>query len=87
MIFIYSPRVRYEVGGTLLSSQVALETGLCCSTAGGTHHAAGAHGSGYCLLNDLAVAARWNQSRRGRRVAVVDLDVHQVCAGFVEIVE
>ncbi|CAI7778144.1 unnamed protein product, partial [Closterium sp. NIES-54] len=45
------------VAGTLETAQLALEHGLACSTAGGTHHAFRAHGSGYCILNDLAVTA------------------------------
>lgn len=66
-------RVRLETGGTVLAARVALERGLACSTAGGTHHAFPAHGSGFCLINDLAVAARLSAGR----VLVVDLDVHQ----------
>ncbi len=55
--------------------------------AGGTHHASADKGGGYCVFNDVAVAARlmqaeWHRARRGRtasllRVAVIDLDVHQ----------
>ncbi|CAL8333658.1 unnamed protein product [Boreogadus saida] len=52
-------RCRYETGGTLLAAEVALERGLACSTAGGTHHAFPDHGSGFCLINDLAVTARY----------------------------
>jgi len=80
--FRWSPelvrRTRLETGGTLLTVALALEHGLACNTAGGTHHAFADHGSGYCLLNDLAVAARWALARGGvRRLLVVDLDVHQ----------
>ena len=46
--------------------------------AGGTHHAFRAHGEGYCIFNDIAVAARHAQEIYGvGRVAVIDLDVHQ----------
>ncbi|XP_019943841.2 uncharacterized protein SYNPCC7002_A1628 isoform X3 [Paralichthys olivaceus] len=72
-------RCRYETGGTVLAAEVALQRGLACSTAGGTHHAFPSYGSGYCLLNDLAVAAKHlmgNSSPR-RKVLIVDLDVHQ----------
>ena len=68
-------------GGTLLAARAALQRGLACSTAGGTHHAFADHGSGYCFLNDLAVAARLltaADGHRSRRVLIVDLDVHQV---------
>lgn len=66
------------LGGTLLATDLALSHGLACNTAGGTHHAFAGFGSGYCIFNDLAVAARWAQRTRGvRQVLVVDLDVHQ----------
>lgn len=66
------------LGSTLLAAELALEHGLACSTAGGTHHAFRAAGSGYCIFNDLAVAARWLHTRGlARRVLIVDLDVHQ----------
>ena len=47
--------------------------------AGGTHHAFGAHGEGFCIVNDVAVAARFAQSQfeHVRNIAVIDLDVHQ----------
>ena len=66
------------LAGTLLAAELALEHGLACSTAGGTHHAYYDFGSGYCIFNDLAVAAR-ALLRQGRvqRVLIVDLDVHQ----------
>ena len=49
--------------------------------AGGTHHAHRTHGSGFCILNDLAFTAE-KLIRIGavKRVLVVDLDVHQVAA-------
>ncbi|KAG8001880.1 Histone deacetylase 11 [Nibea albiflora] len=64
-------------GGTVLAAQVALQRGLACSTAGGTHHAFPSFGSGFCLLNDLAVAAKCLISSPKRKVLIVDLDVHQ----------
>ncbi|XP_035478927.2 uncharacterized protein SYNPCC7002_A1628 [Scophthalmus maximus] len=72
-------RCRYETGGTVLAAQVALQRGLACSTAGGTHHAFPGYGSGYCLINDLAVAAKYlmGNSSPKRKVLIVDLDVHQ----------
>lgn len=65
-------------GGTLLAAELALQRGLACSTAGGTHHAFPAFGSGFCLLNDLAVAAKYVSASLERKVLIVDLDVHQV---------
>lgn len=71
-------RTCLALAGTLLTAELALEHGLACSTAGGTHHAYYDFGSGYCIFNDLAVAAR-SLVGRGlvRRVLIVDLDVHQ----------
>lgn len=80
--FVWTPglasRVRYETGGTCLAAKLSLECGLTCSTGGGTHHAFPDHGSGYCLINDLAVAAcHLLQSGMVGKVLIVDLDVHQ----------
>ena len=66
------------VGGTLLAARLALEHGIACNTAGGSHHAAAGYGSGFCTFNDVAVAARaLLDEGRVERVLVVDLDVHQ----------
>lgn len=72
-------RCRYEVGGTLLAAELALDRGLASSTAGGTHHAFPSYGSGFCLLNDLAVSAHsiMGSSPQKRKILIVDLDVHQ----------
>lgn len=71
-------RTLTALGSTLLTAELALQHGMACSTAGGTHHAFHAFGSGYCIFNDLAVAARWLRQRElVRRVLIVDLDVHQ----------
>lgn len=66
------------VGGTILTAELALERGLACNTAGGTHHAFPSYGSGFCIFNDLAIAARVLQ-KQGlvNKVLIVDLDVHQ----------
>ncbi len=66
------------VGGTVLASRLALDHGIACNTAGGSHHAFSDHGSGYCVFNDVAVAARvLLDEGRVKRVLIVDLDVHQ----------
>jgi acetoin utilization deacetylase AcuC-like enzyme len=66
------------VGGTILTAQLALQTGLACNTAGGTHHAFPSYGSGFCIFNDLAIAARTLQAQGlAQTILIVDLDVHQ----------
>lgn len=66
------------VGGTLLAARLALEHGAACNTAGGSHHAFRAGGAGFCVFNDVAVAAlQLLEEGRVRRILVVDLDVHQ----------
>ncbi|MCC3407419.1 MAG: histone deacetylase [Microcoleus sp. PH2017_10_PVI_O_A] len=66
------------VAGTVLTAKLALECGLACNTAGGTHHAFPAFGSGFCIFNDLAIACRVLQKiGLVRKVLIVDLDVHQ----------
>ena len=71
-------RTLSSVGGTLLASETALETGWGGVLAGGTHHAFHSEGSGFCVFNDIAVAITATLERsRIRRAAVVDLDVHQ----------
>ena len=71
-------RCRYETGGTVLASKLALKYGLASSTAGGTHHAFPSFGAGFCLLNDLAVAAQYCITKMlTERILIVDLDVHQ----------
>ncbi|MGF1459481.1 MAG: histone deacetylase [Leptolyngbyaceae cyanobacterium] len=66
------------VGGTILTAKLALSHGLACNTAGGTHHAFPSYGSGFCIFNDLAIAARTLLTQNCvRRILIFDLDVHQ----------
>ncbi len=66
------------VGGTILTAKLALEYGICCNTAGGTHHAYPDFGSGFCIFNDLAIASRYLlNSGMVSKILIVDLDVHQ----------
>ncbi|MGQ0649386.1 MAG: histone deacetylase family protein [Gemmatimonadaceae bacterium] len=66
------------VGGTCEAAEAALAAGVTINLAGGTHHAFSSHGEGFCVFNDVAVAAR-SLIDRGRitRAAIIDLDVHQ----------
>jgi acetoin utilization deacetylase AcuC-like enzyme len=66
------------MGGTFQASEYAMEFGVAFNIAGGTHHAYTNRGEGFCLLNDIAIAA--NQLLNlglVKKVLVVDLDVHQ----------
>lgn len=71
-------RSRRSVGGTLAAARAALREGFAVNLAGGTHHAFTDRGEGFCVFNDVAVAARDAQAQGNlTRVAIVDLDVHQ----------
>ncbi|PTT93230.1 histone deacetylase [Pelomonas sp. HMWF004] len=85
--FPWSPsmaaRSLHSVGASIAAARAALVEGVAANMAGGTHHAYADKGSGYCVFNDVAVAARLMQAEWARhhrsllRVLVVDLDVHQ----------
>ena len=65
-------------GGTVLASKLALSSKLACNTAGGSHHATFDCGAGYCVFNDVAVAANYLKNKGyAKRILIVDLDVHQ----------
>jgi acetoin utilization deacetylase AcuC-like enzyme len=65
-------------GGTYAAALAALERGFALNNAGGSHHALHDSGAGYCVFNDLAIAAvRLTQEGTVERVLVVDVDVHQ----------
>jgi acetoin utilization deacetylase AcuC-like enzyme len=71
-------RTWLAVGGTVLTARLALGHGVACHLAGGTHHAFPDHGSGFCIFNDCAVAARVLLAEGAvERLMVIDLDVHQ----------
>jgi acetoin utilization deacetylase AcuC-like enzyme len=71
-------RTWLAVGGTLLTARLALAHGLACHLAGGTHHAFPHYGSGFCIFNDVAVAARVLLAEGAvAKLMVIDLDVHQ----------
>ena len=76
-------RARRSVGATISAARTAMKEGVAANLAGGTHHAYADKGGGFCVFNDVAVAARLlqaevaRQERRVLQVAVIDLDVHQ----------
>ena len=85
-------RVRHTSGGTWLAAKLAMQHGYAANSAGGSHHASVEGGAGYCVFNDLAVAAnRLIAEGEARRILIVDLDVHQgdgtarICAGRSDI--
>ena len=71
-------RARRSVGATIQAARAALEDGAAANLAGGTHHAFSHRGEGFCVFNDVAVAARLLlHENLVHRVAVIDCDVHQ----------
>ncbi len=80
--FPWSPamveRARRSVGGTIAAARAALIEGTAANLAGGTHHSFADRGEGFCVFNDIAVAARLLlHERRISHALVIDLDVHQ----------
>lgn len=95
--FPWSPmlmeRTLRSVGATVAASRYALEQGCGLQLSGGYHHAYRDHGSGFCLFNDLVIAAQaCLDEGRCEQVLIVDLDVHQgdgsaaLCAGRRDII-
>ena len=65
-------------GGSIVAAGLALERGAAFHIGGGLHHAFPDHGEGFCVFHDVAIALRDLQaSKRIRRAAVIDVDVHQ----------
>jgi acetoin utilization deacetylase AcuC-like enzyme len=75
---VVSRRAQIVPGGTYRAGLEALARGFAVNNAGGSHHALHDTGAGYCVFNDLAVAAvRLTEEGTCERVLVVDVDVHQ----------
>jgi acetoin utilization deacetylase AcuC-like enzyme len=72
-------RSRRSAGATVAAAKTALQEGIAANLAGGTHHAYRDTGSGFCVFNDSAIAARTLQKEinPSLKIAVIDLDVHQ----------
>ena len=86
-------RTLRSVGATIAASRHALEQGCGLQVSGGYHHAHRDFGSGFCLFNDLVIAARaCLDEGRCEQVLIVDLDVHQgdgsaaLCTGSQDII-
>ncbi|MBL8581907.1 MAG: histone deacetylase [Rhizobiaceae bacterium] len=73
-----SRRARLATAGTVLAARIALEQGIACNAAGGSHHARHAQGAGFCTLNDVAIASLVLLGEgAAHNILVIDLDVHQ----------
>ena len=71
-------RGRHIAHGTIECALFAQQHGVALNIAGGTHHAFTKRGEGFCLLNDIAIAANYLlENEKASKILVVDLDVHQ----------
>jgi len=71
-------RGRYIAHGTIDCAKYAMEYGVSMNIAGGTHHAYADRGEGFCVFNDIAIAANHLlEHGLAKQIMVVDLDVHQ----------
>lgn len=80
--FPVTPRIArrstLSAGGTWAAARLAMRHGFAANAAGGSHHALADAGAGYCVLNDLAIAAnRLLAEGEARAILILDLDVHQ----------
>ncbi|MEC8324860.1 MAG: histone deacetylase [Pseudomonadota bacterium] len=90
MGFPWSPqlveRTFYSIGASIQGAKLALETHIASQISGGYHHSFPSFGSGFCIFNDLVIAARHLlDNNLVSKVVILDLDVHQgdgsaVCA-------
>ncbi len=64
--------------GTVQCALYAQQFGCAMNIAGGTHHSFTYKGEGFCLLNDIAIAANYLLKKGlSKKTLVIDLDVHQ----------
>jgi acetoin utilization deacetylase AcuC-like enzyme len=71
-------RGRFISQGTIDCARYASVHGVAMNIAGGTHHSFSDHGEGFCLLNDIAIAANYLlHEKLSQKILIVDLDVHQ----------
>jgi acetoin utilization deacetylase AcuC-like enzyme len=67
-----------HAGGSIQAAELALRDGVSINIGGGFHHAFPDHGEGFCMINDIAIAAiRMFKDNKASRIMVVDCDVHQ----------
>ncbi len=71
-------RGRYIAGGTVQCALYARQHGIALNVAGGTHHAHSYKGEGFCVFNDIAIAANYLLHHQlAKKILIIDLDVHQ----------
>jgi len=71
-------RGKHIANGTYLAAMHAIQTGIAMNIAGGTHHSFSDHGEGFCIFNDIAIAANILLNKnKVKKILIVDLDVHQ----------
>lgn len=71
-------RGRHISNGTVQCALYARQFGIAMNIAGGTHHSFTNKGEGFCLLNDIAIAANYLLYQQlAARILIIDLDVHQ----------
>ena len=71
-------RGRHIAHGTLQCARYAMQYGCALNIAGGTHHSFADHGEGFCIFNDIAIAANQLLHEDAvHQILVIDLDVHQ----------
>lgn len=66
-----------STGGTIRTAELAMQHGFAIHLSGGYHHAFAGEGSGFCLFNDLAIAAKVMQQQGVGKILIFDCDVHQ----------
>ena len=71
-------RGRHIARGTLECAFFAMQYGVAMNVAGGTHHSFRGHGEGFCVFNDIAIAANYLLTQKMvEKILIIDLDVHQ----------
>lgn len=71
-------RIFIKAGGTLQCCRAALESGFCFYFSGGMHHAQKDFGNGFCMINDIVIAARGLKRQKSvEKVWVIDVDAHK----------
>jgi acetoin utilization protein AcuC len=68
-----------KVGGSILGAKLIMdgEVAHAFNVGGGFHHARADRAAGFCVFNDVVIAARYLQKkRRVKRIAIIDVDGH-----------